>query len=72
MDFFVGVVDNTVDFFKSTLNKAVDFWDGLDEDRKKLYIGCAIAAVAVICVASVAFAIGKAHGRNLALEEEDF
>ncbi len=72
MDVVVNVIDTAVDFTKRTLNKAMDLWESFDEDQKKLYIGCAIAAVCAIAIVGIAYGIGKAHGRSIALEEEDF
>ena len=69
---FKGIFDSGVEFAKEKMDMVTDFWDSLDDDKKKLCIGCAAAAVAVICLVSVAYAIGKAQGRRLALEEEDF
>ena len=64
-------VDSAIEFAKDKLDSAMNFWDSLEEDKKKLLIGCAIAAVAVIAVASIAYGIGKAQGRKLAFEEEE-
>ncbi len=72
MDIVMNVIDTTVSFTKETINKAMKIWDSFDEDKKKLYIGCAVAVVCVIAVAGIAYGIGKAHGRNLAFEEDDF
>ena len=70
MDIFVNAIDTTISFTKETLNKAKNVWDSFDEDEKKLYIGCAIAAVCVIAVAIICYGIGKAQGRKIALEDE--
>ena len=72
MDIVVNVIDTAVDFTKNTINKAMDLWDSFDDDKKKLYAGCAVAVVCVIVLVGIAYGIGKAHGRNIALEEEDF
>ena len=72
MDIVVNAIDTAVDFTKNTINKAMEIWESFDEDQKKLYIGCAIAAVCVIALVGIAYGIGKAHGRSIALEEEDF
>ncbi len=69
---FVKVVDSAVGFCKDKIDKAMDIWEGFDEDQKKLLIGCAVAAVAVIVIASIAYGIGKAQGRKLAFEDDDF
>ena len=65
-------IDTAIEFSKDKLDKARDFWDGLSEDKKKLYIGCAIAAVTVIVIASIAYSLGKSRGERIAFEEEDF
>lgn len=66
------VFDDLISFAKDKIDEVTKFWKGLDDDKKKLVIGCAIACVAVICVASVAYSIGKASGKKLAFDEEDF
>ncbi len=72
MDVVVNVIDTAVDFTKNTINKAIKVWDGFDEDKKKLCTVCAVAAVCLIVIVGIAYGIGKAHGRSIALEEEDF
>ncbi len=72
MEFVMDVFDNCISFAKEKLDTVMNFWEELEDDKKKLLIGCAVAAVAIICVASVAYAIGKSNGKRLALEEEDF
>ena len=72
MDVVVNAIDTAIDFTKNTINRAMEIWDSFDDDKKKLYIGCAIAALCVIAVAGIAYGIGKAHGRNIALEDDDF
>ena len=66
------VFDGAVDFGKEKIDKALSFWDDLDEDRQKLFIGCAVVVVSVIIIASVAYALGKSSGRRRAYLEEDF
>ncbi len=68
----VNVFDTVVDFCKDKLDKAADIWDSFDEDKRKLCIGCACAVVAVIVVVGIAYALGTAHGKRVALEDEDF
>ena len=72
MDLVTNVINTAIDFTKDTINKAMNIWESFDEDKKKLYVGCAIAVVCVIVVAGIAYSIGKAHGRNDACECEDF
>ena len=72
MDVVVNVIDTAIDFTKNTINKAMDIWESFDDDKKKLYTGCAIVAVCLIVIVGIAYSIGKAHGRSIALEEEDF
>jgi hypothetical protein len=72
MEFLMSILDGTMEFAKSVLDVVTDFWNDLDEDKKKLFLGCVVAGVAIIAVASIAYGIGKAQGRRLAIEEEDF
>ncbi len=65
-------VDSALGFAKDKIDRGLEFWNDLDEDKKKLFIGCAIAAVSVIVIASIAYGIGKSHGKRLAFDEEDF
>ena len=65
-------VDAAIEFAKGKLDQAMEIWDSFDEDKKKLLIGCAVAGVCVIVVASVFYGLGKARGKKLALMEEDF
>ena len=67
-DFF----GTAIDFAKEKIDTVMDIWEGFDEDKKKLFVGCAIAAVSVIVIAAVAYSIGKKAGRRIAFEEEDF
>lgn len=69
---FVAIVDTVIDFSKDKINKVVDLWNGLEEDRKKLLIGCVACAAAVIVVAGIAYSLGKASGKKFVLEDEDF
>lgn len=68
----MNFVDNAIEFSKNKIDDVLELWDGLEEDRKKLLIGCVAAAVCLIVVAGIAYGIGKAHGERLAYEEEDF
>ena len=68
----MSFVDSAIEFSKDKIDKVLDFWNGLEDDRKKLLIGCIAATCVVIVVAGVAYGIGKAHGERLAFEEEDF
>ena len=64
-------VESAVDFAKDKIDKGMEIWDGFDDDKKKLLIGCAIAAVSIICVASIAYAIGRAQGRRLTPADDE-
>jgi hypothetical protein len=66
---FIGTA---IDFAKEKIDSVMDIWEGFDDDKKKLFIGCAIAAVGVIVVAALAYTIGKNSGKRLAIEEDDF
>jgi hypothetical protein len=68
----MNIVDGAISFTKDGIDKVMKFWDGLEEDRKKLLIGCVCVTVAVIAVASIAYSLGKAKGRRQLVEEEDF
>lgn len=72
MEFAMNILNEGINFAKNKIDTVMNFWEELEDDKKKLLIGCAVAAAAVICVASVAYAIGKSNGKKLALEEEDF
>ncbi|MCR4757740.1 MAG: hypothetical protein K5792_08065 [Butyrivibrio sp.] len=63
-------LDAAINFAKDKIDKGLEIWEGFDEDQKKLLIGCAIAAVSVILIASIAYGLGKSHGRKIALEED--
>ena len=65
-------VDTAIDFAKNKIDKVMDIWEGLDDNKKKLLVGCAVAAISVIVVASIAYSIGKSQGRRIAFDEEDF
>ncbi|MBQ7658171.1 MAG: hypothetical protein IJS16_04230 [Butyrivibrio sp.] len=69
---FMGMIDSAVEFAKDKIDRVMDFWDGLEDDKKKLLIGCVVASVSVILIASIAYSIGKSQGRKIAIEEEDF
>ena len=63
-------LDAAISFAKDKIDKGLEIWEGFDDDQKKLLIGCAVAAVSVIVIASIAYGIGKSHGTKLALEED--
>ena len=69
---FMTIFDDCISFAKEKIDTAMDFWNGLEENKKRLLVGCAIASVAVILIVSVAYNLGKAKGERLAFEEEDF
>ena len=68
----VKVITTLVDFCKAGFDKGMKIWDSLDEDKKKLYIGCAITAVVAVVIVGIAYSLGTSHGKRLALEEEEF
>ena len=72
MDIVMNYIDSVISFAKEKIDTVMDFWDGLDDDKKKLFIGCVVATVSVIVIASIAYGIGKSQGKKLAIEEEDF
>ena len=47
---FMGYVDSAIDFAKDKIDRVMDFWDGLEDNKKKLLIGCVIASVSVILI----------------------
>lgn len=57
----IEFVQNAVDFGKKKLDKAVKFWNGLDDDKKRLYTVCAIVVVSFVIVASIAYSFGKSR-----------
>lgn len=69
---FVGVIDTAVNFAKDKIDKVLDIWEDMEEDKQKLIIGCAVCAVAVIVIASVFYALGTAHGKRVAFEDDEF
>ncbi len=68
----MSFVDDVIEFAKDKLDSVMDFWDDLEDDKKKLLVGCVAAAAFAIVIASIAYSIGKSKGERLALEEEDF
>ncbi|MEE3494080.1 MAG: hypothetical protein VZR06_02890 [Butyrivibrio sp.] len=54
-------IENAIDFGKKKLDKAIKFWNGLDDDKKRLYTVCAIVVVSFIVVASIAYSLGKSR-----------
>ena len=67
-----ALVGNVVDFATDKIDKVLDYWDNLDDNKKKLLIGCTVAAVSIIVVASIAYGLGKACGKKIALEDDEF
>ena len=63
-------LDNAVSFAKDKIDYVMDKWEGLDEDKMKLLIGCAVVAVSVIVICAIAYSIGKSHGRRSVFEED--
>ena len=57
----IEFVQNAVDFGKKKLDKAIKFWNGLDDDKKRLYTVCAIVVVSFVIVASIAYSFGKSR-----------
>ena len=68
----MNIFEDAIVFAKDKIDTAVEFWDGLDENKRRLLIGCVVGSVVVIALISIAFNIGKAKGRKLAFDEEDF
>ncbi|WP_026651735.1 hypothetical protein [Butyrivibrio proteoclasticus] len=68
----VGFVDTAVEFCKNKINTVMEIWEGMDEQKKRLLVGCVAAAVCTIVLVSIAYSIGKASGRKAAYLEEDF
>ena len=68
----MNYVDSAIEFAKDKIDSVMNFWDSLEEDKKKLLIGCVVVSVSVIVIASIAYSIGKSQGKRLAIEEEDF
>lgn len=68
----VKSIDTAIEFTKKQISRAVKFWNDLDEDKKKLCLGCAAAACLVIVAVGIAYGLGTAHGKKVALEEDDF
>lgn len=61
----IEFVQNAVDFGKKKLDKAIKFWNGLDDDKKRLYTVCAIVVVSFVIVASIAYSFGKSRRGKL-------
>ncbi|MBO4911646.1 MAG: hypothetical protein J5504_02890 [Butyrivibrio sp.] len=57
----VEFVKDAIDFGKKKLDKAIKFWNGLDDDKKRLYTVCAIVVVSFVVVASIAYSLGKSR-----------
>lgn len=71
IDGAMGLAKEAVDVALSAFDVAIEKWNNLEDDRKKMLIGCIAVTVAVIAVASIAYSIGKAHGQNQFLDEDD-
>ena len=54
-------IENAIDFGKKKLDKAIKFWNGLDDDKKRLYTVCAIVVISFVVVASIAYSLGKSR-----------
>lgn len=54
-------IENAIDFGKKKLDKAIKFWNGLDDDKKRLYTVCTIVVVSFVVVASIAYSLGKSR-----------
>ena len=57
----VEFVKDAIDFGKKKLDKVIKFWNGLDDDKKRLYTVCAIVVVSFVVVASIAYSLGKSR-----------
>ena len=57
----IEFVQNAMDFGKKKLDKAIKFWNGLDDGKKRLYTVCAIVVVSFVIVASIAYSFGKSR-----------
>ncbi|WP_024864565.1 hypothetical protein [Butyrivibrio sp. FCS014] len=72
MDIVMNIIDGAINFSKETVDAALGAWEKLDDNKKKLFIGCLAASAAIIAVAVIAYKLGKAHGQNEFLDDEDF
>ena len=72
MDVIMNVIDGAISFCKDTVDTSMNAWEELDDNKRKLFIGCLAASAALIAVAVIAYKIGKAHGQDEFLEDEDF
>lgn len=72
MDIVMNIIDGAISFSKEAVDTAMNAWDKLDDNKKKLFIGCLAASAVIIAVAVIAYKIGKAHGQDDFLEDEDF
>ena len=68
----MNLIDGSIDFFKERMDAAMESWNNLEEDKKKLVIGCVAVALTVVVVATIAYKIGKAHGQDQFFDEDDF
>ncbi|MBQ7613918.1 MAG: hypothetical protein IJU77_02640 [Butyrivibrio sp.] len=68
----MNIFDGCIDLAKEKIDFVVDFWDGLDDGKKKLFLGVVVGTIAVVAIAAIAYNLGKASGLKLAYDEEDF
>ncbi len=68
----MNIFDDCIDLAKEKIDFVVDFWDGLDDGKKKLFLGVVVGTIAVVAIAAIAYNLGKASGLKLAYDEEDF
>ncbi len=72
MDVVMNILDGAINFCKETVDEGLSAWEKLDDNKKKLFIGCLAASAVIIAVAVIAYKIGKAHGQDEFLDDEDF
>lgn len=72
MDIIMNIFGDCIDFAKEKIDIVVDFWDGLSDCKKKVFLGVLVGTVAVVAIAAIAYNIGKSSGLKCAYDEEDF